>query len=202
LLEILEAESAGQPLQIEADRLSGKPKLNPLNKYLKQKKREPQSKKDEEKYDYFKKQSSSLKLSAQKLRGLALHYYLENIKYNSEEEKLSARRLLKSKYGNLLGKEKINTVIEKAEEFIIANPEIFSEKHQVFNEYLLKEKIEAGEKHYRIDRLLVDREEKKIKIIDYKSGSYRNPEQLEKYKQLLAAELRSEWEIRASFVDI
>jgi ATP-dependent exoDNAse (exonuclease V) beta subunit len=202
LIEILEVESAGQPLQIEADRLSEKPNLNPLNKYLKQKKREPKSEKDEEKYEYFKKQSSSLKLSAQKLRGLALHYYLENIKYNNEAEKISARRLLKSKYGNLLGKEEISAVIVKADQFIAANPEIFSEKHQVFNEYLLKEKIEAGEKHYRIDRLLVDREEKKIKIIDYKSGSYRNPEQLEKYKQLLAAELRSEWEIRASFVDI
>jgi len=202
LIEILEVESAGQPLQIEADRLSEKPNLNPLNKYLKQKKCEPVSKKDEEKYAYFKKQSSSLKLSAQKLRGLALHYYLENIKYNNEAEKFSARRLLKSKYGNLLGKEEISAVIIKADEFIAANPEIFSEEYQVFNEYLLKEKIEAGEKHYRIDRLLVDREEKKIKIIDYKSGSYRDSEQLEKYKELLAAELGLEWEIRTSFVDV
>jgi len=40
-----------------------------------------------------------LKISARKVRGLALHYYLENIKYNSEKEKISARRLLKSKYG-------------------------------------------------------------------------------------------------------
>lgn len=202
LIELLEVESAGLPLQAEAGSLSEKPKLNPLNKYLKQKKRQPKSEENEEKYAYFKKQSSSLKISAKKLRGLALHYYLENIKYNSEAEKKSARRLLKSKYGNLLGKEKIKAVIENAENFIAANSEIFSDKYQVFNEYLLKEKVEAGEKHYRVDRLLVDRENKIIRIIDYKSGSYRNPKQLEKYNQLLAAELGSGWEIKANFVDV
>jgi ATP-dependent exoDNAse (exonuclease V) beta subunit len=202
LTELLEVESAGKPIQSRADNLTERPKLNPLNKYLKQKKREAKSEADEEKYSYFKKQSSSLKISAQKLQGLALHYYLENIKYNRKQEKNSARRLLKSKYGNLLGEEKIKAVIEKADKFIAARPEIFSEKYQVFNEYLLKEKVEAGEKHYRIDRLLVDRKAKKIQIIDYKSGSYRNPGQLENYKELLAAELDSEWLIEASFVDI
>jgi len=202
LTELLELESAGTTLQVEADNLSENAKLKPLNKYLKQKKRQPKIEENEGKYGYFKKQSSSLKISAKKLKGLALHYYLENIKYNSEQEKISARRLLKSKYGNLLGKEKIKAVIKKAEAFTAANPEIFSEKYQVFNEYLLKEKNKAGEKHYRIDRLLVDREEKKIKIIDYKSGSYRNPKQLEKYNQLLTAKLGSEWEIKVSFVDV
>ncbi|MFW5979484.1 MAG: UvrD-helicase domain-containing protein [Halanaerobium sp.] len=202
LIELLEVESTGMPLQIELDNLKEKVKLQPLNKYLKQKKHEPKSKTGEKKYKYFKKQSSSLEISAKKLRGLALHYYLENIKYNSKEEKISARKLLNSKYGNLLGKEKIKVVIEKAENFIKANPDIFSEKYQVFNEYLLKEKTENGEKHYRIDRLLVDRKEKKIKIIDYKSGSYRDPNQLAKYSQLLSSELGSEWEIKSSFVDV
>ncbi|SIR09281.1 UvrD-helicase domain-containing protein [Halanaerobium kushneri] len=202
LTDLLEQESVGEPLQIEEDNSSGKHKLNPLNKYLKQKKHEPRSEENEEKYAYFKKQSSSLKISAKKLKGLALHYYLENIKYNSEKEKISARRLLKSKYGNLLGEEKIKAVIKKAQIFIADNPDIFSKKYQIFNEYLLKEKDIAEEKHYRIDRLLVDRAEKKIKIIDYKSGSYRNPEQLKKYKQLLTAELNSEWEITVSFVDV
>ena len=202
LTELLEVEAAGQPLQIEAEAMSSRPQLNPLNKYLKQKKREPKSEEKEEKYAYFRKQSSSLKISAQKLQGLALHYYLENIRYNREQEKISACRLLKSKYGNLLGREQIKAVIEKADDFIAASPKLFSEKYQVFNEYLLKEKVEAGEKHYRIDRLLVDKEEKEIKIIDYKSGSYRNPKQLKKYKELLAAELDSEWVIEASFVDV
>jgi ATP-dependent exoDNAse (exonuclease V) beta subunit len=202
LTELLEMESAGIPLQAEVDSLSDKLKLNSLNKYLKQKKREPKSKENEEKYEYFKKQSSSLEISAKKLRGLAIHYYLENIKYNSEQEKISARRLLKTKYGNLLGKEKIKAVIENAEDFIAANLEIFSEKYQVFTEYLLKENDSKGEKYYRIDRLLVEELNKVVKIIDYKSGSYRDPKQLEKYQELLADELGSDWEIEAQFIDI
>jgi hypothetical protein len=136
------------------------------------------------------------------LEGLALHYYLENIKYNTKEERVSAEKLLKSKYGNLLGEKKIKAVIKKAESFMTTNSEIFSENYQVFNEYLLKENIEKEEKYYRIDRLLVNRDQKKIKIIDYKSGSYRNSKQLEKYKNLLAAEITSDWQIESEFMDV
>ena len=136
------------------------------------------------------------------MQGLALHYYLESIKYNSEEEKNSARKLLKSKYGNLFGRVKIEGIINKAEEFITDNPEIFSKKYQVFNEYLLKEKTENGENYYRIDRMLVDRDKKIIKIIDYKSGSYRDPAQLEKYKELLQQKLNSSWQIDTEFLSI
>jgi ATP-dependent exoDNAse (exonuclease V) beta subunit len=202
LTELLEVESAGKTLESIVDNLTERPKLNSLNKYLKQKKRQPKSEENEKKYDYFKKKSSNLKISENKLEGLALHYYLENIKYNIEDEKKSASRLLKSKYGNLLGREKIEAVIEKAEDFIKSNAEIFSQKYQVFNEYLLKEETKTGEKYYRIDRLLVDRAQKKIKIIDYKSGSYRDPDQLKKYRNILAVELGLEWEIKTSFIDV
>lgn len=202
LIDLLEKEKRGRPLQFEKKNGKQDFKLMTLNKYLKQKKKLPKSKRNEEKYRYFKKQSSSLEISENKLRGLALHYYLENIKYNSEEEKNSAGKLLKSKYGNLFGREKIEAIIDKAEEFIAANPEIFSEKYKIFNEYLLKEKTEKGENHYRIDRMLVDSENKKIKIIDYKSGSYRDPAQLDKYKKLLQQKLTDSWQINTKFLSI
>jgi ribosomal protein S20 len=202
LIDLLEKERSGSPLKFEEEKSDASIKLNPLNKYLKQKKRSAKSDKNEKKYAYFKRQSSSLKISASKLEGLALHYYLENIKYNTEEERRAAEKLLKSKYGNLLGKSKVRTVIKKAETFIENNEEIFSEKYQVFNEYLLKEKVEKKEKNYRIDRLLLNLDEKKIKIIDYKSGSYRDPKQLEKYKNLLKAEIEADWEIESIFMDI
>lgn len=202
LIDLLEKESSGTHLKSEAEQLDESFKLHPLNKYLKQKKRSAKSDKNEEKYSYFKKQSSSLKISASQLEGLALHYYLENIKYNTKEERVSAEKLLKSKYGNLLGEKKIKAVIKKAESFMTTNSEIFSENYQVFNEYLLKENIEKEEKYYRIDRLLVNRDQKKIKIIDYKSGSYRNSKQLEKYKNLLAAEITSDWQIESEFMDV
>jgi ATP-dependent exoDNAse (exonuclease V) beta subunit len=202
LTELLEVESAGITLQTEGNNLSDKPKLNSLNKYLKQKKREPKSKGNEEKYAYFKKQSSSLEISAKKLRGLALHYYLENIKYDQQQEKVSARKMLKAKYGNLLGSKKIAAIIAKADQFIDSHPEIFTEKYQVFNEYLLKEKSSTGEKQYRIDRMLVDQKNKTVKIIDYKSGSYRDPEQLQKYQDILKKELEQDWKVETQFLDI
>ena len=202
LINLLDEEIKGKPLYFETKNLNRDYKLAELNKYLKKKKRKYKGEKNEEKYNYFKQQSSPLKIAEKKLRGLALHYYLENIEYNKEQEKESAQKLLKSKYGNLMGEEKIKSVIKKAEKFIKNNPNIFSEKYQVFNEYLLKEKIENKEKYYRIDRLLVDRNNKTIRIIDYKSGSYRDPEQLENYKKLLEKDLTQDWSISTEFLSI
>lgn len=204
LLELLQPESSGQSKsqKTKVDKVDYT--LANLNKYLKKEKRLLKNKKrnNNKKYSFFQKQSEGLKISAAKLRGLAVHYYLENIKYNKKEEKESAAKLLKSKYGNLLGEEEIMEIITESSEFIDSHPEIFSKKYKVFNEYLLKEKTDSGEKHYRIDRLLVDQENKTIKIIDYKSGSYRDPEQLKKYKEILAQELEPKWELKAEFIDI
>ena len=203
LLGLLQAESRGYSRKIENQTEKSRYKLAELNKYIKQKADSFTGEDNEnKKYKFFQKQSSGLKIAENKIRGLALHYYLENIKYNQEAEKDSARKLLKSKYGNLLGAEKIDAVITEADHFIDSHPEIFAEKYQIFNEYLLKEKTETGEKHYRIDRLLVDRGNKIVKIIDYKSGSYRDSSQLQKYRNILKKELEQDWKIKAEFLDI
>ncbi|MGM0549297.1 MAG: UvrD-helicase domain-containing protein, partial [Bacillota bacterium] len=196
LLELLEAETKGQALVLKNLNKNESYQLSNLNKYLKQK-AVPLARNlaiEKQKYKFFQKQASGLKIAENKLQGLALHYYLENIKYNQKKEKKSAAKLLKSKYGNLLGEAKITAIIEKSNQFIEAHPEIFSKKYEVFNEYLLKAKTNLGEKQYRIDRLLVDRQNKLVKIIDYKSGSYRDPEQLKSYKEILAAKLDSDWQ--------
>lgn len=205
LIELLEAEKEGKIISKELSRNDTDFKLSKLSKYIK--KTEPLSKaqqeeKEEEKYKFFKKQSSGVNLAESKVKGLAIHYYLENIKYNREAEKVNAAKLLKSKYGNLLGEEKISKIIKKADDFINSNPEIFAEKYQVFNEYLLKEKTDKDEKFFRVDRLLVDQKNNEIKIIDYKSGSYRDPSQLEKYQEILEDDLDESWNISSKFLDI
>ncbi|MFP4020711.1 MAG: UvrD-helicase domain-containing protein [Halanaerobium sp.] len=204
LLGLLQPELNGQSRSGKDVKVEQDYKLAELNKYLKQKADSLSLEKENEnkKYKYFQKQADGLKITESKIKGLALHYYLENIKYNREKEKLSACRLLKSKYGNLLGSDKIAQIIKKGNQFIDSEPELFSEKYQVFNEYLLKEKTDNGERNYRIDRLLVDHQNKIVKIIDYKSGSYRDPAQLQKYRELLGRELNSSWEIEAQFLDI
>ncbi len=203
LLGLLQAETRGQSRKLKVQVKGSDYKLAELNKYLKQEADSFAGEESEDrKYKFFQKQASGLKIAETKIRGLALHYYLENIKYNQKPEKDSARKLLKSKYGNLLGREKIEAVIKEADQFISSHSEIFAEKYQVLNEYLLKEKTETGEKQYRIDRLLVDQHNRKVKIIDYKSGSYRDPAQLKKYQELLEKELEAGWEIEAQFMDI
>ncbi|RAK10522.1 ATP-dependent exoDNAse (exonuclease V) beta subunit [Halanaerobium saccharolyticum] len=203
LLGLLQSEIRGQSRKVKAQVQASDYKLAELNKYLKQKADSfagPEA--EDKKYKFFQKQASGLKISETKVKGLALHYYLENIKYNQDSEKESARKLLKSKYGNLLGIEKIEAVIKEADQFISSHSEIFAEEYQVFNEYLLKENTESGEKQYRIDRLLVDQQNRKVKIIDYKSGSYRDPAQLKKYQELLEKKLEAGWEIESQFMDI
>lgn len=204
LIEILEPEKIGKRIENEFEPAKNKYKLANLNKYLKRGEKSTAEKAEENqrKYSFFQQQSSGLKIAESKLRGLALHYYLENIKYNRKAEKISARRLLKSKYGNLLGAKKITEIIETGEKFIKARPELFSEQFQIFTEYLLKEEIKNGEKTYRIDRLLVDKKNHEIKIIDYKSGSYRDPKQLNKYQELLKKDLSKKWSLSAQFLDI
>ena len=203
LLGLLQGEEAGKTKRIKTKDSDHDYKLASLNKYLKQNRNSFQREEDEnEKYKFFQKQASGLKIAETKLRGLALHYYLENIKYNHKPERIAARKLLKSKYGNLLGEDKIKAIIEAANQFIDSNPEMFSEKYQVFSEYLLKEKTSEGKKHYRIDRLLVDKKNKVIKIIDFKSGSYRDPTQLQKYQELLEKDIDNSWIIETKFLDI
>lgn len=148
--------------------------------------------------NFSKKKTDKLKLAENKLKGLALHYFLEHVKYGSEKELENAFNLLNSKYGDLLGREGISKIRKRAENFISSNPEFFEKKHEIFTEYIIKDEA----KTYRIDRLLVDRTAKKIKIIDYKSGYTRDREQLEDYESVLGKMLDQEWDFESRFINI
>ena len=117
--------------------------------------------------------------------GLAIHYFLEHIKYGSNEELKYAQKIVKGRYGNILGPEKINEVIKRGERFVKNNDHYFSEKWKVYNEY----KLEGKNENYRIDRLMVDEENKIIFIVDYKTGLKKEKEQLEKYKKIINEKL-------------
>ncbi len=133
-----------------------------------------------------------------KLIGLAVHYYLEQIKYGNEKEKTLARKLVYARYGNILGSESINLVFNKADKMIKNQAQFFTEKWDVFNEYQLK----TDDKIYRIDRLLLDRDEKKLIIIDFKTGSYYEEAQLANYKKIIANKLGEEYKIETYFIEV
>ncbi|MFW5999557.1 MAG: UvrD-helicase domain-containing protein [Halanaerobiaceae bacterium] len=131
-------------------------------------------------------------------RGLALHYFLQHIKYGTSREKEYARRVTFSRFGNVLGKERMEAICRQAENFVEENPEYFSRRWQIFTEYELRD----GDQFQRIDRLLVDEKEKEILILDYKSGYTREDSQLEEYRKLIEKYCGDEYLVRTRFVDI
>ena len=144
----------------------------------------------------------NLQREVERMKGLAIHYYLEHIKYGEEKEKKSARRLTAARFGNILGDELTESAIEKAEKFLADNPRYFQERWQVFNEYEPVDISEKEEKGARIDRLMVDKENRKILILDYKTGVSKEKEQLERYKNLIAEEVEPDFDIKAEFAEI
>lgn len=150
-----------------------------------------------------RKRDISLDLNREKERimGLALHYYLEQIKYGLSDEKRTARKLVSAKYGNILGDELTAEALERAESFIAENPDYFSRRWEVFTEYAINS-AEDGEESSRIDRLLLDREQEEILIVDYKSGEIREEAQLERYRQKIMDECGSRYSIRTEFATI
>src|SRR5690554_1243946 len=118
------------------------------------------------------------------LYGDLTHFYLSYIKYGSDDELEYARKRTVARYGNLITEDKIQGTIEKIESFILTERELFSRKWQtVFNELTV---FDFNNREYRIDRLQIDKVNKIILIIDYKTGSVKETEQLEKYRNIVS----------------
>ena len=131
--------------------------------------------------------------------GLGLHFYMEQVLYGGKAEKEHAARLVMSRYGNILGRTDTEKLIARAEEFVDANPEYFSNEYDILTEYSLW-LDDASMK--RVDRLLVDREKKLVKLIDFKSGGIESEDQLDEYKEILADELGQEYSFEMEYVNI
>lgn len=140
----------------------------------------------------------SLEKEIIRIEGLAIHYYLEHVKYGTEEERRLGRNMVLARYGNILGPVRTEEIIKRVEGFIEGNPRYFDHKWRVFNEYVIK----GEDKEYRIDRLLIDEDSKEIVILDYKSGQTREDTQLENYKEIMMNMTRGEYKIETHFVDI
>ncbi|MFN2364205.1 MAG: UvrD-helicase domain-containing protein, partial [Halarsenatibacteraceae bacterium] len=131
--------------------------------------------------------------------GLGLHFYLEQVLYGSREEKQQAARLVMARYGNILGRADTEKLIARAEAFVAENPEYFSKRYEIFTEYSLW--LDDGSMK-RIDRMLVDRENKYIKIIDFKSGAIESDDQLDEYRKILADELGQEYSFETEYLNL
>ncbi len=118
------------------------------------------------------------------LIGNIVHEYLSHIKYFQTKILDSAFEKTIAKYGGLMNIKKIRKIIFEVNHCIDNNSSYFDEKvwDRVFNEHSIFD--EFG-KEYRIDRLMIDTKNRKILILDYKTGSNYEQEQLDQYKTII-----------------
>ncbi len=197
LTELVEAKSRGKFHEKPKEKEEFQPGLPDLSPYFRTEEI-PESILIE--YNKNKEFSQKIEGNLRRLDGLAVHYYLEHIKYNHARECEYARNVVQGKYGNILGPERLKNIFMRAESFIKNNPQYFAQNKEIFTEYRLQDKA-TGE-NYRIDRLLVDKEKREMEIIDYKTGALREEIQLEKYEDLLRQQVDSKYTISSKFVEV
>lgn len=118
------------------------------------------------------------------LIGNIVHDFLSCIYYNTKKENELARKQIISKYGSLMQKEELENIINKINIFLKENPYYFDNNQwdRVFNEFII---FDENGRELRIDRMMLNKKEKEILIIDYKTGSIKDEDQLENYKTVV-----------------
>ncbi len=138
------------------------------------------------------------------LTGNIVHFYLSNIDYENEQNKRTAFNRTVAKYGSLMHRDEIQLIIEKTNNFIRENIDLFNKDNwdKVFNEYSI---FDSFGKEFRIDRMMVNTRKKEILIIDYKTGEQYEKEQLDKYKVIveeLAVVKKDKYSVDVKFVEV
>jgi len=115
--------------------------------------------------------------------GELTHYYLSMIKYNRLQEHQQARAWVIKKFGNLLSLANIESTIEKIKDFINQNHQYFLPLYdQIYTEFII---FDQQSKQYRVDRIMVNKNKKEILLVDFKTGSIHQENQLIHYKKII-----------------
>lgn len=111
------------------------------------------------------------------------HYYLSFIFHDRPEEHRYARQRAVSRYCSLLTRQRIDAELDKLRTRLRDFPQLFDPHwDRIFTEL----PIYQGAKELRVDRLMIDTNAKEALIIDYKTGKIHEPEQLERYREVLS----------------
>ena len=140
----------------------------------------------------------NLEMEIKRIKGLAHHHYLQYVKFNTQAEREYARSMVLSRYGNILGPERMNNLLHRIDNFIENNPDYFDEKWEIFTEY----EVNKDEESFRIDRLMVNEKGKRILIVDYKTGTEHEQLQLDDYEEVVEELSGGEYVIESEFVEV
>ncbi|MFR4520904.1 MAG: hypothetical protein ACLT40_13210, partial [Fusobacterium sp.] len=126
--------------------------------------------------------------------GNIVHYFLENLIYNEDEEREKAEKTAVIKYGASFGRENVLNILESTgvKNFLLENSEIFSKDWDfIYPEYSIYSETEN--KLYRLDRVMIKKssgnKKGKVLVVDYKTGGFEES-QLENYLSLIEQELK------------
>jgi len=157
-------------------------------------KRDYQEEKLEEEDEIKSIETLDVNVELKRKEGLAIHYFLENVTKLEEENILYAKKLMLSKYGNMLGDTRIKTIEKKVRKFLKENSDMYHSRWTIYKEL----EIFAEGRLHIIDRLNVDHSKKEIMIYDYKTGVTMDREQLERYERVIREKVGSEYKILKS----
>lgn len=147
----------------------------------------------------FEKTKKSIAQEYSRKEGLAFHYFMQYL--IRKEDYNYALKKLKLKYGNLIGKEKINYITKVVNKFMNMYEYIF-EADEIYTEY---EIFDENNNKKIIDRINFFHKEKKINIYDYKTekdpNNERNIKQVEKYKEIIQ-KMYNDYEINTKILKI
>ncbi len=137
-------------------------------------------------------------------KGNIIHYFLSFIKYGSKEEIVFASQKTIGYFGNLIPENTIQELLKQVTEYLKNNlTGYFSDKwDRVFTEYTL---FSPAGKELRLDRLMIDQNNKEIIIIDYKTGEYYEQEQMYEYLDAvnsLPIVKKGDYKVIGNFVEI
>jgi len=111
------------------------------------------------------------------LFGEMVHYYLSYVRWNTESEKRLARKMTVNKFGK-----KWQSNFTKIEKFLQKNSWLYDPKK--WESILCEYPLLLEEKEYRLDRVMISKDKQKATLVDYKTGSIEDPEQLNVYKEI------------------
>lgn len=143
--------------------------------------------------------------------GTAVHFYLENLIHNTEEEREKAEKLTISRFGVSFGKENIKNLLNSqgVKRFLKENEFIFSEEwDMIMPEYSIYSENES--RLYRLDRVMIKKPEGdrkgKLLVVDYKTGSFEES-QLANYVSILNEDVKKlkdyeKYEIEGKYLKI
>lgn len=140
--------------------------------------------------------SHTLQIEGKRVRGLIVHFFLENILHWDSEEVELSKKLTYAKYTSVIGEKEMNRLLSNENIEYIFNQcrSIFDTSWDyVYREYPIYFKVKGESKNYRIDRLMIKlpKEDEKgiVYIADYKTGKH-SEEQLENYKLAIIEKIK------------